>query len=292
VPEVLYHWRRHAGSSTNTDRPESAQQDSVKAMFTRMAADTGHPERYEVTEFPLWRGATEFHLRRQHVDAPSVALVSLGSMSDATRSSVSGISSLPLELAVEGPTISSSVDALVSRLDDLDTDLVWILDSSTILDGPDPIWDILKWFELLGDVGAVCGRSVAADGLIASGAGIDDPDSRLGILEPLAGRALQDPGPYALALKPHTIDFVDIRCTVADRSRLLQALDELPASTPIDGSGLLIARSLRSHGWRVVYTPLLSTLSAVAPQHVAAVQPAARAGRGLGPILAGARRFR
>jgi O-antigen biosynthesis protein len=291
VPEVLYHWRRHAGSSTNTDRPESAQQDSVKAMFTRMATDTGHPERYEVAEFPLWRGATEFHLRRKHLDAPSVALVSLGEMSSHTRSSVAANGPFPFDLVRPGPERCATTEQLADTLRAVESRFVWILDSDVLVGGTDTIWEAVKWFELLPDVGAVCGRIVADDGQVASGAEFEDPGARAGFRAPMSGRSVKDPGPYAIALKPHTIDMVDVRCLIAERGRLLQALGELPSSISIDRSGLLLARSLGSVGWRVMYSPLVIAATAEMTPQVKPAEPVARPGRGLGPMLAATRRF-
>ncbi len=269
VPEVLYHWRRHAGSSTNTDRPESAQQDSVKAMFTRMAADTGHPERYEVTEFPLWRGATEFHLRRKHLDAPSVALVSLGEMSNYTRSSVAANGTFPFESVHTGPSGSASIEELAAVLDGISSRFVWILDSHALVGGSDTTWEAVKWFELLSDIGVVCGRAVDLDGRERRfRSGVRGSGRTPGFRSPMSGRSAQDPGPYAIAFKPHTVQMVDVRCVISDRARLLRALDGLPASVSIDRSGLLLARSLGAEGWRVVYSPLVSAATTEMPHPV------------------------
>ena len=138
----------------------------------------------------------------------------------------------------------------------------------------------------------MCGRFVGVDGRIVAGAAVEDPDTRTGLREPLTGSTLQDPGPYALALKPHTIDLIDFRCVVAHRERLLEALDELPASVPIDRSGLLATRKLRSKGWRVVYSPLLEALGTDDPTKV--IMPSerlARATSGLGRFFAAKSQF-
>jgi hypothetical protein len=260
-------------------------------MFTRMANDTGHPERYEVTEFPLWRGATEFHLRRRHLDAPSVALVSLGEMSSYTRSSVAANGTFPFELVRPGPERSAITEQLAHTLRGVESRFVWILQSDVLVGGTDTIWEAVKWFELLPDVGVVCGRTVAGNGQVASGAEIEDPDARLGYRAPMSGRSVQDPGPYSIAFKPHTIDVVDVRCLVAERGRLLQALDKLPPSISIDRSGHLLARSLASVGWRVVYSPLVSMAASEMKPQLKPEEPVSRPGHGLGPMIAAARRF-
>ena len=230
VPEVLYHWRRHTGSSTNTDAPETAQQGSVRAMFERMAADTGHHDRYEVAEFPLWRGAREFHLRRRHHDAPTLSLVSLGTMSTPLRGTIVQDAEFPFHSVHEGPTLNGDLTELARILEDVDADLVWLVDGTALVGGCDPIWEAVKWFELLPDVIAVCGRSVDSWGALSGGADVADPVDPASTISPIAGRRLDDPGPYALALKPHSIDAIDWGCVIGRREALVSLLKAPSAS--------------------------------------------------------------
>lgn len=257
VPEVLYHWRRHSGSSTNTDGPKSAQADSVKAMFTRFAAETGHPERYEIVEYPLWRGATEFHLRRLHVDPPAVTLLSLGELSAHTRASISTDGGFPIQSVVSTPVTSTR--SLAQSLTTIGSELVWILDGNLIVCGSDSVWQTAKWFELVPDVAAVCGRRVDLRGRVTGGAdvltGIDD----LSVVSPIAGRAIEDPGPFALALKPQTIEVIDFGCVLARRVVLLEALNSVVAASPPAEARIEVSRKLVEFGGRIMYDPLLVT---------------------------------
>ena len=292
LSEVLYHWRRHTGSSTNTDVPQTAQQGSVRAMFERMAADTGHPERYVVEEFPLWRGATEFHLRRLHCDAPSVSLVSLGAMTRHTRTTIINDAGFPFHAVHEGPPPDGTVDSLAEVLANLESDLVWLIDGTALVGGSDPVWDAVKWFELVPDLSAVCGRRVNPDGVVVLGAGVVDPQGSSSVVYPMAGAAMGDPGPYALALKPHTIDLLDFRCTVAHRTRLLSALDLVTGSTCIELSGLIVSAALGELGWRTAYSPLMcSVIDRVEPEPLSDGTPRSSA-RGLAPIISARSRFR
>ena len=292
VPEVLYHWRRHSGSSTNTERPESAQQDSVKAMFTRMAADTRHPDRYEIAEFPLWRGATEFHLLRRPVDPPTLSILTLGQLTAATYGSVADANNFPIEAISVGPSPDAPIGTLVTALEHVDSTLVWILDPTIIVGGDKPVWEAVKWFDLLDDVGAVCGRFVSSDGIVRTGAELADDSEPAGVLHPLAGRKLTDPGPYALALKPHSIDLVDTFNAVVDSKRFMAALRAVPQDLPIVASGLKLGRSMASCGSRVVYTPLITSLdpgTRILPTVPVDTSQSAR--RGMKPISDGRRHF-
>ena len=246
-------------------------------MFERMAADTGHPDRYEVAEFPLWRGATEFHLRRLHHDAPGVALVSLGPMTTVMRQSVVQDAGFPFASMHEGPQPDGDREALVDTLEAVDTDLVWLVDGSTLVGGCDPIWDAVKWFELLPDVIAVCGRSVDDRGVLSGGADLFDPVGTPSIVSPLAGHTPNDPGPYALALKPHSIDVIDLGSVVARRDALITLL---ASSDDTDSPG------------RIVFDPLLTRAVASEQRQQMLMQVNGSGRSGLQPLLAAQRTFR
>ncbi len=291
LPEVLYHWRRHSGSSTNTDLPETAQQASVIAMFDRMAADTGHPERYSVAEFPLWRGATEFHLHRRPVDPPTLSLLTLGQATESALHSIAHVSTFPMDGISLGPVQDATLGLLLDALRGIETSLVWLLDPSVVPGNDEPLWEAIKWFELLSDVGAVGGRFVSIDGLLKSGADVCDNTERTGVLHPLAGRPITDPGPYALALKPHSVDVVDARNTVFDRSMLIEALKTLPQDLTIGTCGAHLGHSIESLGRRVVYTPLMTALDPV--EDIVCPAPVSRdqGRRGMQGIIDGRRQF-
>jgi len=290
VPEVLYHWRRHIGSSTNTDTPEADQQNSVRAMFDRMAADTGHPDRYETEEFPLWRGATELHLRRLHHDAPSVALVSLGPMTKPMRGTVTRDAEFPFCSVHEGPTLDGDVAGLVRILEDVDADLVWLVDGTTLVGGCDPIWEAVKWFELLPDVIAVCGRSIDESGTVCGGADVVDPGNPASTMSPIAGRRLDDPGPYALALKPHSIDAIDWGSVIARRDALIGLLKPSCAGGVPNESAATETPTSLAVG-RIVFDPLLTRTCAHDPRRAPLPHSVVAARSGLGPLTNARRKF-
>jgi glycosyltransferase involved in cell wall biosynthesis len=292
VPEVLYHWRRHEASSTNTDAPESAQADSVRAVFESIVADTGRPERYEIAPFPIWRGAAELHVRRRPVDAPELTLLDLGRRSDASRRSLVAGEPFPYRAIVEGPGAADPAEALVDALHRISTPLVFVLDGAAVVGGDGAVWEAVKWFELLSDTALVCGRSVDVDGRLRAGAEVEDPEIDDRLLHPLEGRTIEDPGPYALALKPHSVSVAEPRCMVADRRRLIDALEDADGARPSGSLGAVIGRSLARRGWRIVYTPLLSVTVPGEPFPLDPVSAdAARVRRGLGPVTASSRWF-
>jgi hypothetical protein len=119
----------------------------------------------------------------------------------------------------------------------------------------------VKWFELLPDVVAVCGRSIDEMGIVASGAG------RLGSAAPqrtvssVAGRTCDDPGPYAMALKPQSTDLLDVHSVIADRRSIIAASRAQEPTTTVRAGDVELARRLQERGGRIVYTPLMTRLA-------------------------------
>lgn len=220
-----------------------------------------------------------------------MSVLQLGPPTYRSKLSTTSAGSLPWERARLGPDMHGNVGDLAKELAALDTELVWLLDSTLVVGGEDPIWDALKWFELLPDVGAVCGRRVDANGITVSGAGVLDPRHPSSVIHPMAGAVVQDPGPYAMAFKPHTIDLLDIGCALVHRPRLLASLDQIDHSTRIDRAGLLVAASLRKAGWRTVYSPSMCSLTdGPEPEPISGGEPQHGA-RGLSPIMSARSRF-
>ena len=78
VPHVLYHWRTHAASQSHTKTQNPGSIASTRAVLERALARIGAPTLYECAEFPLFRGAVEWWIRRRPVGEPSFAIVVLG----------------------------------------------------------------------------------------------------------------------------------------------------------------------------------------------------------------------
>jgi hypothetical protein len=260
-------------------------------MFARFVEDRNLGGRYEVATFPLWRGASELHLRRLPNQPPLVTLVTLGEMQPWMRESLARTNSLPFADVVCGPAPDGPVEDLVARLESVGTDLVVVVDGSLVLGVDGWLWEAIKWFELLDDVGAVCGRRVDQRGAITAGGEVRSIDRPSGE-QPLYGQAVDAPGPYALGLKPHTIDKVDLRLAVVRRAAVADALRGRPGQR-VSSVGWGVAAGLESGGWRTVFDPMLTALAPVGPvdgEETAPRAPAADA-HGLGAFVAGRRQY-
>jgi glycosyltransferase involved in cell wall biosynthesis len=277
VPEVLYHWRHHARSSSNTADPTTGSQQSVRHVMERMIERGPHAERYGVELFPIDRGASEWSIVRRPVDPTPTALL-------VTTDRPEPVSSFLRSVARTCPTPFTSVrivaldagpwaSALANTLGQLDVPLVVVASDAVDLLRVDWYWAAVGILERHPEVAVVTGRIVDVHGHVVAGGEVGDPESGA-LVRPLAGRSLADPGPYAFALKPHTVSAVTTRLFVAERAALLDALVQSPAD------GVALADHLDSAGRTVAYTPLLEARIS-SPDAPLDGAPANRAIRGL-----------
>ena len=254
VPEVLYHWRHHERSSTNTADPNAGSQQSVRHVMERMIARGPHPERYEVEAFPIDRGAREWYLTRRPIDPPPAGLVVVTEGREPADSFVRSVARTCTvgfeDVRVVPVSTGGWAQAAAVGLQGLDTELVVVASDAVDLVRNGWFWEAVKQFERHADVAVVSGRIVDPAGRIVAGGEVPDPAGG-GLLAPLNDRPLADPGPYAFALKPHKVWAVTTRFFVADRLAVLAALE----AGATDGASL--AARLAEAGRRVVYTPLL-----------------------------------
>jgi hypothetical protein len=177
---------------------------------------------------------------------------------------------------------AGTVGELAGLLSAIDAAIVVIASDQIDLRRPGWLWEAVGLLELHPDAAVVCGRLIDPVGTIVDGAGVAVGGERRA--SPLTGRSVDDPGPFALALKPHTIDVVQTQLLVADRVALLDALADLPSDARFVGAGTALGRALGARSRRVVFTPMLEATT-VAPVPAAAHGPPPAARHGLAGFL-------
>lgn len=65
IPELLYHWRRHTNSISNAE-VKDVHQDSQPAALGDALRHMGQSGNFDIEEFPIFRGATEYRYRWKH----------------------------------------------------------------------------------------------------------------------------------------------------------------------------------------------------------------------------------
>ncbi|MBV9118611.1 MAG: glycosyltransferase, partial [Acetobacteraceae bacterium] len=236
VPHVLYHWRSHAGSSSNSGQTSPGSLASVRHVLERTIAQQPRPELYEVAPFPISRGAEQLAIRRRPDSPLPLGLVRLG--------------------AGPWPALPPRFEAVVAQratpadLDGLTVDHVAVLTDACAPLGDGGCWEAMRLWEMHADVAVIGGRVLdSAGGIVASCATLDAPS--------YAGLRRDDPGPFAMALKPQTATRVPGAYFFC-RTELLRAA----LSAGGDGTDLAerVAGLARDRGLRMAYSPLVEAV--------------------------------
>ena len=223
VPEILYHWRQHAGSTTNNAEGDPRSLDSVRHILERHIARTKHPHRFYVTDWPVNRGARELYIARRLDDLPQ--LVWIG------------------DLASESNKCND--DAI----------LVFAV-SGILIESHQVFVEVVRLFDLHPHVGAVGGLVEGKNGVVVDGCYMVNNS---GMLEsPWVGRPVNQNGPYALAMKTQSVATTGNSLAFFRVAALRQAGAWPPdMNTPESDFAMKLCGQLASNNWAVAFSPLL-----------------------------------
>lgn len=251
VPEVLYHWRHHAQSTSNRADPGQGSSQSVQHLLTRKITDKGLQAHCELAPFPIYRGTAEWWVKRKPVDLPRTRCLVLDLAS-------AGVPALPGPLGDDWQVIGGGAgfyDAMAKEVAALESDaLVVLLSAEVLLTNFEGVLEAVKLFEFHNDVVAVSGRLVDGDVEVARGL-VTEASGRL--WAPFARDRLTDAGPFALRWKPASISVPVLDLCVVRASFLRNALDTRPAESLVTEFSLWIGALALSRRERVAFSPLL-----------------------------------
>jgi len=222
VPEVLYHWRQHAGSTTNNAKGDSRSLDSVHHILERHIALTPTPQRFYVADWPESRGARELYIARNPDPLPPFVWIGDVATDDSVRCNEDAI----LVIAANGIIIESQqVFVEVARL-----------------------------LELHQQVGVVGGLVEGKDGVVVDGCYMVNG---AGMLEsPWLGQAASHGGPYALALKTQSVATSGHAMAFFRISALKQA-GAWPLKAHEASKVMQLCGRLAANGWVIAFSPLV-----------------------------------
>jgi hypothetical protein len=255
VPEVLYHWRQHGQSLSNSGTINDGTLRSIQGALESIRQRAPGADNLSVEPYPIDAGMRDFYLRRQPRHPPPTGLVRLLLAEGRVGTPdpdfpFAGITSIA---AGRGP---AGVAALREALRHVGEDIVVLLGEAAEIADPAGLWQAVKHLEQVPDVvavgGALCG--IAGPVLFGAPVGLDS-----GILvDPLAGRPMLAQSRYSFnLLKPHCVDAVAIDVLVARRAGLLAVLDAAPAQLGLRSLGWWLADVAARGGGLVAYEPLL-----------------------------------
>jgi hypothetical protein len=284
VPEILHHWRAHAASSTNRSGPESGSLKSQRYVLDRYIRTRLDPQLFEVQEFPLFRGATEYWIQRRREQTAPMDVVILGTRADRSVAAAcallrnarycfqaihfvgvevsSGDQARISDLMTKGQgkaRLSCWPHAQPRQLGEIlagtDAEYVVICSERIHTEGDEWPWECDGLFRCHRDLSIVAARILDPDGVVMGGAEILGVDGISGC--PDAGRKDDDPGYFALALKPRSVSAPYSELFVA-RVSFLRASADLLSTSSWSSIGIWLGAIALERQQRVAVTPLFN----------------------------------
>lgn len=229
VPEVLYHWRHHTGSTTNNAEGDARSLDSVRNILDRHIARCAEPEHFEAVDWPESRGARELYMARRPDNLPPFVWIG-----DALRDNASAVAEDAI-LVYAGNGVS------------VDSDGVFV--------------EVARLFELHAGLGVVGGNVVNRDAVIVDGCYVATP---AGALEsPWLGQSMADAGPFALALKTQSVALPG-GALAFFRIAALRRAELWPLDAKVKAAELVwrLSEGVIADGWTVGFSPLVRARAA------------------------------
>jgi hypothetical protein len=262
VPEILYHWRRHSASFSHSGQQNVGSVESTKYLLARRIAGLPRPDLYKVAPFPVFRGAEEHYIERKATAPPTADVVVL--TQEIRRRSRASVA-----LERTGFPFRAVKHHRMSRDEGHWAELALMVDSgpewvALIEQDCEPLeshwpWEASKLFELHSDVAITCGRLIDRDGQVVESGLVFDERGRL--VAPFTGQRRTDPGPYALALKPHQL-LCPIKAFFVVRVSLIsRALAAMPRDAKINHPCDWMAAFAVANNLRVASSPLLDAMA-------------------------------
>ena len=226
VPEVLYHWRQHSSSTTNsTDSGhQNLSLNSVKHVLEEQISQLPYPERYIVSHYPINRGAQELYIARKSYKLPAFIFAD-----DDTETQLSS--------------------------DDPDS-IVVVTQKNISIDALKVYPEVARLFELHSHIGAVGGLTIDYQNIIIDSCYLNN---NMGLLEsPWLDQTIDYSGSYSLALKPQTV-FSTGTTLAFFRASALKQLGYFPLlrNHASPNQSIEISRELNNNGWTVCFSPLV-----------------------------------
>ena len=224
VPEILYHWRQHSGSTTNNEKGNPDSLKSIRYILEKQIKNTSRPEHFYVTEWPINRGSPELYVARTDFDLP----VFIG---------MDNITELTDELCS-----SSSILVFAAWGVQIRTKKVFL--------------EVARLFELHPSLGSVGGLIVNQDAVIVDACWLANSKGELE--SPWIGQKVSYVGPYALAAKSQTVSLTGNKMAFYRASALVDFKLRTFYLGDLEASGhKLISKYLDDSGWDVGFSPLI-----------------------------------
>jgi Glycosyl transferase family 2 len=248
VPEILYSWRMHGGSTAANVAAKDYVVNSQRHVLERHLACTGLADRFGVEPSPFFPHSPDWWIRRKRVAPTAVAVVVHGG----------GEIDLPypaarvVRAAADEPPLRAWQRAAATA------PAVVIVDTRLRTSSDEWLWEMVGLKESFADAAIVGGRLL---------------DEHRMLLD--SGRSADDAGYFGTALKQRTVEHVSLRLALLDSSWLLSIdpapydrLEARPAEHENSPASLAVLESLattlaadaKRAGKRVVFSPFIEAI--------------------------------
>lgn len=223
VPEVLYHWRKHTGSTTNNSQGDPRSLDSTRYVLERQIAATADPRHYYVAQWPEDCRVRELYIARRPEDLPEFVWIG---------------------------------DALTPEVKHGNDAILVIVTSGVLIDSQNVLVEVARLFELHPRVGAVGGLVQNKQGMVVDACYMLNDCNMLE--SPWLGRPVDYVGPYALAQKPQTVSTTGASLAFY-RVRALEQAGQWPLKATSSASSLAmkLCGEISGKNWTIAFSPLV-----------------------------------
>ncbi len=269
LPKTLYHWRQHEASSTNTTQVHQGSFDSQKNVLQRILSKRNLASTFQVSDFPLFRGAREFWLQSEPKNFAAVIWLESAATSYALSDLLENLPPQCREVIVMGPRPSGTDlglakspqfcqrEELGSAISGLSCEFVLFF-SSLVKPNPEHLsQEMAGLYQLHSSVEVIAGVIAHSSGTVFGG---DEVFSNFSPLVcPSLGSGSMDPGYMSLRLKPHQVSAPNARFFSARRDFLATALsiNSKFRDETLTSLGYFLGATAFQNLKTVAYSPLL-----------------------------------
>lgn len=253
VPAVLYHWRQHSSSLSNSGKLFDGSIQSIKACLEFIRTKLASPNRYTIAPYPIARAGTDYYLQRDSKDLPKVSLVTFPHQprhqNDELMAMYEPVRFGPVDRSDQG------VRSLIQLLAHSDSPYTMIMNSSIFTEESIGYQQALKHFEVSADVVAVSGVIANRLGSVVSGCPVNIGNS---FVDPIFGKSVVGYNQSMFNVwKAHCVDAISIDFSLIKTDFLKDALAKAPSRLPARALGWWIGQYASAKNALTVFEPML-----------------------------------
>lgn len=261
IPEVLYSWRIHSGSTSGNIASKSYITESHRNTLQRFLKHSAVPN-IDLVNSPLFSYNVDWWFKRRQVAPQSMQTVIVGAAKTASFARMSG------EVAKNSFSLDAGegIEKLAAIVEQIDTELIYLCWQDIAPDDDEWRWDAMALLELFPDAVMVGGtihdgsRIVDGPRVFGYGDGFDCPD---------IGRLLSDPGYGAKMWKPHSVSSASTAHCVIQADFLRRCMPKLvEEGIGIDMLGPWVGAFASESRKRIIYSPFMRARSSTAAREV------------------------